>query len=56
MKIVNRQSSIVVLFIALILNGCEFLDYSELSFAEKENVFSDYSRTVAFHTALPLQQ
>ena len=51
MKIVNRQSSIVVLFIALILNGCEFLDYSERSFAEKEDVFSDYSRTVAFHTA-----
>ena len=47
-KIVN---CFMVSFLTLIFCGCEFLDYTERSFAEKDDVFSEYSRTTAFLTA-----
>ena len=54
-QIKNRKSKIKncipVLFLALFISGCEFLDYTEQSFAEKENVFTNHDRTVAFLTA-----
>ena len=36
--------------LALILSGCNYLDYSERSFAEQEDIFSSYNQTTTFLT------
>jgi len=47
-KIVNRKSKIVNYFMALLLlSGCNYLDYTETSFGDYEETFSDYNRTMA---------
>ena len=38
----------VSLLVALFFNSCDFLEYSERSFAEKDDVFTAYNRTTAF--------
>lgn len=45
-------SKYVVLALALALGSCEFLDYDEVSYNRKDDVFSDFGRSKSFLTGI----
>jgi len=42
------KSIIIVVFLSLFIGSCDYLEYSEASYLQKEDIFSDWNRTQSF--------
>lgn len=48
----NKNIIFLIFAAGLLFYGCDFLDYSERSFAEKEDTFAEFNKTAAMLTAV----
>ena len=48
----KKNYLLVILVIAVLLPACDFLDYDEISYNQKEDVFEDFNRTKNFLTGI----